>query len=285
MLKINKFATTAHATALTLFILLLGVLTEAIVMLLGLENIPVGVIIWVNLPIFTISIITALKLSGIPSKHFMLSDRVSFKVVPAIFLSAAGAIILISEAGNLVYHWFPVDERFLDFFESIAMNKSAWLAAGIMAPLTEEIFFRGIILRGLQRNYPDRYAIFISAILFGMLHINVWQMIPAFLMGLFLGWIYVLTRNIWLSVIIHSIQNTLFVYIGEQNVEIQGLIYSLRAGVQFQPLWLDLTGAVLFLAGSIYIRYYYWKEQQSFLEILKKEYKNYRSNKDEEGTS
>ena len=62
------------------------------------------------------------------------------------------------------------------------------------------------------------------------------------------------TRNIWVCVGIHSVQNLLFSTLDAVQIEITGLIYPIDQGVQFQPLWLDLTGALLFLIGLHFIR-------------------------------
>lgn len=76
----------------------------------------------------------------------------------------------------------------------------------IFAPIFEEIFFRGIIFSGLQKNYSTIWALIISSLLFGVLHVNI---INSFILGLFWAWLYYKTNNITLCVISHSICNFL----------------------------------------------------------------------------
>jgi hypothetical protein len=62
-------------------------------------------------------------------------------------------------------------------------------------------------LRGLLKNYSSYKAILISAIFFGAIHLNPWQAIPAFLSGLFLGWVYYKTQSVVPGMIIHATIN------------------------------------------------------------------------------
>lgn len=77
----------------------------------------------------------------------------------------------------------------------------------ISAPIVEEFVFRGVIL-GLLKRYGDRFAIFISAILFGLIHANIEQFIYAFLIGLYFGFVLVKTKSLWTTILLHSLFNS-----------------------------------------------------------------------------
>jgi len=77
----------------------------------------------------------------------------------------------------------------------------------IAAPVFEEILFRGIILKGLLNKYSPVTAIVISSILFGIAHMNPWQFIAAFTIGIFVGWIYYRTSSLLLAIVIHATAN------------------------------------------------------------------------------
>ena len=83
-----------------------------------------------------------------------------------------------------------------------------WIITGVvMAPILEEIIFRGIVLDGLLKNYSPAKAILISSILFAAVHLNPWQFVTAFIGGLFIGWVYYRTRNLAYAIIIHAANN------------------------------------------------------------------------------
>lgn len=95
-------------------------------------------------------------------------------------------------------------------FDMILRDKWGYLAVGLLAPVAEEVVFRGAILRSLlQWNKHHRVAIFISALLFALVHGNPAQMPHALLVGLLLGWMFYRTNSIVPSVTYHWVNNTI----------------------------------------------------------------------------
>lgn len=88
------------------------------------------------------------------------------------------------------------------------MSLPVMIATSVMAPLSEEVLCRGVILR-LAERVSARFwvANFIQALAFGILHGNWVQGIYAFLLGLLLGYIYGKYRNIWLCMLLHGAMN------------------------------------------------------------------------------
>ncbi|MBO4761104.1 MAG: CPBP family intramembrane metalloprotease [Bacteroidales bacterium] len=92
-----------------------------------------------------------------------------------------------------------------------------FLTLSIFAPFFEEWLCRGMVLRGLL-NYRRRkdsepmkpvWAIIISAAFFAVIHMNPWQAVPAFLIGLLLGYVYYRTGSLKLTMLMHFTNNTL----------------------------------------------------------------------------
>lgn len=103
--------------------------------------------------------------------------------------------------------WFW--ELFNKIFESDYGIYGAILKVVIIAPIVEELIFRGIIMHGLMRNYPKLVAIFFSGLLFALFHLNPWQFPATFVLGLLLGWVMIRTRNIFACIAGHAINNGL----------------------------------------------------------------------------
>lgn len=78
----------------------------------------------------------------------------------------------------------------------------------IIAPIAEEFFFRGLILESL-RPYGNGFAIFVSAIMFGLAHGNLEQFFYAATLGVFFGYIAISTGSIVTTTIMHAIFNSL----------------------------------------------------------------------------
>ena len=77
--------------------------------------------------------------------------------------------------------------------------------SSLMAPVTEEIIFRGAGLRALEKH-GKIFAILMTSILFGLFHENLYQLYFASLIGLGLGYIAFEYSIIW-SIIFHAINN------------------------------------------------------------------------------
>ena len=82
------------------------------------------------------------------------------------------------------------------------------LSVSVFAPLFEEWLCRGLVLRGLLRKMSPTGAICISAAFFAILHMNPWQAIPAFALGLVFGFVYYKTGSLKLTMLMHCANNT-----------------------------------------------------------------------------
>ena len=67
----------------------------------------------------------------------------------------------------------------------------------VLAPVLEEMLFRGVILRAFLQRYSRGAAIAHSAGVFGLAHMNLYQFVAAFTLGLLAGWLYERTRSLW----------------------------------------------------------------------------------------
>lgn len=79
---------------------------------------------------------------------------------------------------------------------------------GIFGPFCEEVVFRGIIFRGYKNSGPVFWAVFWSALLFALMHLNFNQAAYAFALGLMFALVVEATGSLWSSVIAHMIFNS-----------------------------------------------------------------------------
>ena len=94
-------------------------------------------------------------------------------------------------------------------FDMIMKDRWGYLVVGLLAPLAEEMVFRGAVLHSLLRWKENPWiGIVISAVLFAVIHMNPAQMPHAFLFGLLLGWLYYRTDSIVPGVVYHWVNNT-----------------------------------------------------------------------------
>lgn len=177
-------------------------------------------------------------------------------IVPVItFLWAAHNLLEIPSA--LLDKYLPAPAWFWELFNKIFEGDFGWLGAfmkvAVVAPIVEELIFRGLILKGLRRNYNSFTAVFISALLFALFHLNPWQFPATFILGLLLGWIMIRTNNIILSILGHSINNFLVLLSITFWQEIQSNAFYLmgKEKVYFTSLLVVMLSLVLIFLFSI----------------------------------
>lgn len=102
-----------------------------------------------------------------------------------------------------------------------------FICVSLFAPLFEEWLCRGEVLRGLLnctrttsdgttvRGIKPVWAIVISAAFFAVIHMNPWQAIPAFALGLLFGYVYYKTGSIKLTMLMHFTNNTVALICGQ----------------------------------------------------------------------
>jgi len=103
-------------------------------------------------------------------------------------------------------------------FQSLGLIVGALL----VAPIVEEIIFRGMILKGLLTNYSPKKAIIISSLIFGFLHPFPTQFLGALLIGFYFNWVYYKTKSLGNTIILHFIANTFALLTGYLNFKFGG---------------------------------------------------------------
>ena len=83
----------------------------------------------------------------------------------------------------------------------------AVLAIVILAPIAEEIFFRGVVFNAFLREGGRRWAFLGSSALFAAIHLSLVAFVPIFLLGLALAWVYDRTNNLLAPIAMHVVVN------------------------------------------------------------------------------
>lgn len=205
------------------------------------------------LALIIIEKITSRKFNISFKENLIMSTDHKRMIVP-IFIFSLGLSICISELGNYVTLLFPMSEFMVELFNEAFGGEISFIGSIIgviiVAPITEEILFRGIMLKGLLKRYSDLTSILVTALLFGILHFNIYQFVGAFIAGILLGWLYSKTNSLLLCIIGHATYNSIGYILSDLlKLEIPG--YTLDG---FQPLWFTLFGVLLLIIFGIVIK-------------------------------
>jgi len=181
---------------------------------------------------------------------------VPLPAVALLLLAGAALQFPLTELGNLLSEFWPtplaeqVAQRDLLNPHGYLGGAALIFALVLVAPLSEELLFRGLILRGLTARHGPLAGLFFSALLFGALHHGT-SMFPATIAGLILGLVVLRTGSTLASVVVHAGVNAMPVLLPER-------VYALRGfnvvGTQVYHLPVALfVGATLLASAAFYL--------------------------------
>jgi uncharacterized protein len=174
--------------------------------------------------------------------------------LPALLL-VLGSGVVLSEIDNYFVTYLPNADYWLKDLEMDQMATEPFAMAVVtvlIAPLTEEALFRGVILRGLLATDRRWLAITFSGVLFAAAHVNPLHLISTSVFGVVLGWFYVRTRSLGLCFAAHALSNGCIALALVTGVDIPSLMPPRDvAAVQHLPWWLTLLGALTAVAGAV----------------------------------
>lgn len=92
------------------------------------------------------------------------------------------------------------------------------LSAGIFGCIVEEVSMRGVVYLRMKRYWGKQRAMILSALVFGIYHLNVVQAVYAFVLGLFFAWLYERYDSLWAPCIAHMSANLFIILLAESTV-------------------------------------------------------------------
>lgn len=158
-----------------------------------------------------------LFLSAINMLLFIHLTRL-FRLRMSIFASIARRPLVFSTflvftsmfALNIFVQWFPLEDMLTDQFEGLTHTLLGAFTISVLAPVLEEVMFRGAIQGYMMRRFRRPWlAIVVAGLVFGIFHMNPVQVVYASLLGIIFGWIYYRTRSLLSVIVGHVLNNTI----------------------------------------------------------------------------
>ncbi len=86
----------------------------------------------------------------------------------------------------------------------------ALLLGAMVAPIAEEVFFRGFLFAGFRQRFPFWIAAWGSGLIFAVVHLVPGAILPIAVLGFLLAWLREQTGSIWPSIVMHALNNVLY---------------------------------------------------------------------------
>lgn len=123
-------------------------------------------------------------------------------------LVASYAVIIVH---NAILLFFGVDtqgEAIMKLFSELDAPIWFFIVGAIFAPLVEEIFFRGFLFQGFRARYGWMPAMVLSGFIFAVAHLDLVVLLPTFLLGCLLAYVYHRSNSLWPGIILHFLVNS-----------------------------------------------------------------------------
>lgn len=153
-------------------------------------------------------------------KYFRLSETV--KPVPkakTLIMSVAGGISLFY-AINIIQAQFDIPDLLEQQMEGLLSSVWGFIAICILAPLSEEVMMRRIILKDMWRKTGKMWGgILISSAIFAIIHLNPAQVVFAFPAAIILGWLYAVTGSLSVPILVHMANNSIAFFTSQTDAD------------------------------------------------------------------
>ncbi len=144
--------------------------------------------------------------------YVKISSRIFSEVSPSTLVKTTALIFGSMYVLNIAMEWIALPDFMEDTFMELSDEPLAVVAMAVLAPIVEEMMFRGAIQGYLMRRCSNAWTgIIITAIIFGAIHMNPQQVVYATLLGIIFGWIYYRTRSLLPVIVGHVLNNSIAV--------------------------------------------------------------------------
>lgn len=191
--------------------------------------------------IFAIPLLAMMKIRGIVIRDFGFK-RVGWKNILKIaglgylaYISIMMVVMQITISYNIELPGFGQQESHMDFLGDQKVWAIVVIAIiAIIAPLIEEVFFRGFVFQTMLKAWPKWLAFIASAAVFAGIHLEFQVFMPLFLLGLVLNWMFYKSGSLYPGIFFHIVNNSIAI----------GLEYY----IYLHPEVLDMYGAMIHFA-------------------------------------
>ncbi len=175
---------------------------------------------WISVHLMGIAIVATIWFLGLRHSRYPLVvlrlSRVRWPRTRTVLLmfGVLGASLIATSVYSIIVESLGLD-RFTtpdvesDIFFDGAAVLLTFQALAFITPLSEELFFRGFIFRGLLPKIGPWGAIALSALIFSAFHLSLGVVVPIFITGFLFAWLYWRTGSLWAAIGAHAGQNAL----------------------------------------------------------------------------
>jgi membrane protease YdiL (CAAX protease family) len=162
--------------------------------------------------------------------------KVVFTLLAFIFSYTFASFLTTWNKGVVLPEWMSQIEEAMRTMEDAALETTELLLSGKsvsslilnlvviagFAAISEELFFRGAMQQFIHDKFKNGHtSVWIAAIIFSIVHFQFYGFLPRLFLGAILGYLFLYTKNLWIPILFHFINNALIIVVnffwGETN--------------------------------------------------------------------
>jgi membrane protease YdiL (CAAX protease family) len=167
----------------------------------------IGLIILELLYLVPVIVILAWRRVSWKALGFQSFNRIFLGLGCALLIGAYMIIIahnlIMSQLGFLTQ-----GEQIFQFFSELENPLALLIVGVVLAPIVEEVFFRGFLFNGFRQHFGWNKAALLSAFIFSLAHLQLVTLIPTFILGYLLAFMFHKSNSLWPGIILHFLVNT-----------------------------------------------------------------------------
>ena len=189
-------------------------------------------------------VIVYLHINGLSFSKRLRLNKISKNTFVSIIIISIGFIVIIDELDRIVYALFGSPDFLSELVEqlkitSIYSGALIILTTIIVAPLVEELLFRGFLQKVLEESWEDiTKAILVTSLFFALVHLNPYWIVQIYLLGMILGYLSWRTNSIIPGIILHGLNNGFAVVLNNAE-NVFSRYYNWHEHVN--PLWIFIA--------------------------------------------
>jgi len=144
-------------------------------------------------------------------REIFMGIKSYFAIIPHFFLTLVLLLLIISR-----WAYEPPPHPLIGVFVQES-ERAPWVVfyslilACVIGPIVEEVFFRGFLYPVIRKYIGTHWAMIATAVLFALIHENLFSFLPIFILGLALAYLYEKRGNLLACIVLHIFHNTVFI--------------------------------------------------------------------------
>ena len=189
-------------------------------------------------------LIVYLHINSLPIRWRLRINRISKNTFFSIIVISIGFIVIIDELDRLVYALFGSPDFLVELVGQLRITSFyngffIILTTVIVAPMVEEMLFRGFLQKVLEESWEDiTKVILVISLFFALVHLNPFWIVQIYLLGMLLGYLSWHTNSIIPGIILHGFNNGFAVALNNAG-NVFNQLYNWHEHVN--PLWIFIA--------------------------------------------